>query len=81
MTAILLYGDTVRYPALRHEVPLAIIDPLLVAVENGSTRVLTSSLEKARIADAVPEAEQILLDDLGFYDLLAEGVAAGLERL
>jgi len=26
---ILLYGDTIRYPSVRHEVPLAIIDPLL----------------------------------------------------
>jgi len=81
MTAILLYGDTVRYPALRHEVPLAIIDPLLIAVEDGSTRVMTSSLETARIADAVPEAEQILLDELGFYDLLGEGVDRGEAEL
>jgi Xaa-Pro aminopeptidase len=81
MTAILLYGDTVRYPALRHEVPLAIIDPLLIAVENGSTRVMTSSLETARIADAVPEAEQVLLDDLGFYEMLGDGVDRGEAEL
>ena len=45
MTAILLYGDTVRYPAIRHEIPREIIDPLLVAVANGRTSILTSSLE------------------------------------
>ena len=28
---VLLYGDTIRYPALRHEVPLAIMDPFLFA--------------------------------------------------
>jgi Xaa-Pro aminopeptidase len=71
----------VRYPALRHEVPLAIIDPLLIAVENGSTRVMTSSLETARIADAVPEAEQVLLDDLGFYEMLGDGVDRGEAEL
>ena len=74
MTAILLYGDTVRYPAIRHEIPLEIIDPLLVAVENGRTSILTSSLESARITEAVPDAELVLLDELGFYEMLADGV-------
>ena len=74
MATILLYGDTVRYPALRHEVPLAIIDPLLLAVrDDGATSILTSSLEAARIADARPDAELVLLDELGFYELLADG--------
>jgi Xaa-Pro aminopeptidase len=73
MATILLYGDTVRYPALRHEVPLAIIDPLLLAVGDGRLRIMTSSLEAARIADAVPDAELVLLDELGFYELLADG--------
>ena len=67
MATILLYGDTIRYPALRHEVPLEIIDPLLLAVRNGRASILTSSLEAARIADALPDAELILLDELGFY--------------
>ena len=75
MATILLYGDTVRYPALRHEVPLDIIDPLLLAVrDGGGTAILTSSLEAARIAEALPDAEIVLLDEIGFYDLLAEGV-------
>src|SRR6185436_20399523 len=69
MTAILLYGDTVRYPAIRHEIPLEIIDPLLVAVENGRTSILTSSLESARITEARPDAELVLLDELGFYEM------------
>ncbi len=74
MATILLYGDTIRYPALRHEVPLEIIDPLLLAVQDGRTSILTSSLEAARLAEALPDAELVLLDELGFYDLLAEGV-------
>ncbi len=73
MATILLYGDTVRYPAVRHEVGLEIIDPLLLAVRNGHTSILTSSLESARLADAVPNAELVLLDELGFYDMLADG--------
>ena len=74
MATILLYGDTIRYPALRHELPLEIIDPLLLAVRNGRASILTSSLEAARIADALPDAELILLDELGFYEMLADGV-------
>jgi Xaa-Pro aminopeptidase len=73
MATILLYGDTVRYPALRHEVPLEIIDPLVVAVRDGSTSILTSSLESARIGGALPEAERLLVDELGFYEMLADG--------
>src|SRR3954470_10760743 len=75
MATILLYGDTIRYPAVRHEIPLEIIDPLLVAIRDGRTSVLTSSLEAARIAEAVPSAELLLVDELGYYELLAGGTA------
>jgi Xaa-Pro aminopeptidase len=73
MTAILLYGDTIRYPAVRHEVPLEIIDPQLVVVDDGRTSILTSSLESARIEAALPGAERLLVDELGFYEMLADG--------
>jgi Xaa-Pro aminopeptidase len=72
---ILLYGDTIRHPALRHEVPLEIMDPLLFVDRDGQALVLTSSLERARIARALPSAELVLSDELGFLELLAEGVA------
>jgi len=75
MATILLYGDTVRYPAVRHEIPLEIVDPLLVVIRDGRTSVLTSSLEAARIAEVVPSAELLLVDELGFYELLAAGTA------
>jgi len=73
MAPILLYGDTIRYPAVRHEVPLEIVDPLLVAVDDGRTAILTSSLEAARLREALPDAQLLLIDELGFYELLAEG--------
>ena len=73
MATILLYGDTIRYPAVRHEVPLEIVDPLLVAVDDGRAAILTSSLESARLAEALPEAQLLLVDELGFYELLAGG--------
>jgi Xaa-Pro aminopeptidase len=73
MTAILLYGDTVRYPAVRHEVPLEIVDPLLVVVQDGRTSILTSLLESARIADALPDADVVLGEELGFFEMLVDG--------
>ena len=37
--------------------------------------MLTSSLEAARIADALPAAEVLTGRTLGFFDLLQEGVS------
>ena len=56
---ILLYGDTVRSAAMRHEVPLEIIDPFLLVADE-RLRVLTSSLEGTRIAGVLPDAELCL---------------------
>jgi Xaa-Pro aminopeptidase len=76
MTTILLYGDTIRYPAVRHEIPLEIVDPLLVVARDARTSVLTSSLETARVAAALPDAEVLTFDGLGLFDL----VDAGMQR-
>jgi Xaa-Pro aminopeptidase len=75
MSTILLYGDTIRYPALRHEVPLEIVDPLLFVASDGRVFVLTSSLEAERISKVLPDAEMLLIDELGFYELLEDGMA------
>jgi Xaa-Pro aminopeptidase len=72
---VLLYGDTVRNPALRHEVPLAIVDPFLFVEHDGHPHVLTSSLEASRIAAVLPGAEVLVFDQLGFFELLEEGMA------
>jgi len=74
MTALLFHGDTVRHPSLRHEVPLAIIDPLLLVLDGERTLIMTSMLESERIAQALPHAELALMDRLGFYELLEEGM-------
>ena len=36
MATILLYGDTLRYPWMRHEVPLEIVDPFLFVSSDGA---------------------------------------------
>jgi Xaa-Pro aminopeptidase len=72
--AVLIYGDTERSPALRHEIPLAIGDPFLYA-ETGDRRVvLTNLLERDRIARVAPDAELVLGDELGLDDLIAAGM-------
>lgn len=46
---VLIYGDTVRSPELRHEVPVLIGDAFLYAESNGSRHVLTSVLEQDKL--------------------------------
>jgi Xaa-Pro aminopeptidase len=74
MATILLYGDTIRYPALRHEVPLEIIDPFLFVARDGQALVLTNSLEAERISKVLPDAELLVIDELGFYELIQDGM-------
>lgn len=71
MAGLLLFGDSVRSGALRHEIPLAIIGPLLFAEVDGRRVVLTSWLERDRIARALPDAEVLDFYDFGWKDLVA----------
>src|SRR4051794_19107963 len=74
MSSFLFYGDTVRYPALRHEVPLEIIDAFLFVEKDGRAHVMTSVLERARVAGALPDAELVTIDKLGLFDLVEDGM-------
>jgi Xaa-Pro aminopeptidase len=73
MTDLLVWGDTVRYATLRHEVPVAIGDPFLFLERDGRGAVVTNVIEEGRIADAAPELERLPVTDLGWDELLAEG--------
>ena len=75
MAGLLLYGDTVRSAALRHEIPLAIIDPLLFAERDGRRYVLTSTLERDRVHEVAPDAELLDFFALGLKDLLDGGMS------
>jgi Xaa-Pro aminopeptidase len=70
---VLIYGNTESSPALRHELPLAIIDPFLYLEARGRRAVLTNPLEDARIAQAASDVELLLEDALGRDELIAEG--------
>jgi Xaa-Pro aminopeptidase len=74
MSDLLLYSDTERSAALRHEIPIAIGDPFLYSEVDGKPKMLVSSLESARIAAVRPDAELLDYADVGFHELLESGL-------
>jgi Xaa-Pro aminopeptidase len=74
MRGLLLAGDTERSAALRHEIPVPIIDPLLFAEVDGRRYVLTTRLESDRVQHELPDAEVLDYFDLGYKDFVAEGM-------
>ena len=72
---VLIWGDSVTSPALRHEIPLAVLDPFLYLEADGRRAVVTNTLEDERIAAAAPDVERFMTDELGIFELLAEGRA------
>jgi Xaa-Pro aminopeptidase len=81
MPAILICGDTLRSPELRHEVPLGIGDTFLYLETDGRRAVLTNVLEVDRIAAHAPELERLLGEQFGRDELIAEGLSfAAIER-
>lgn len=75
MTTPLLFGDTQRSAALRHEVPITIIDPFLWAELDGRPVILTSRLEQERIAAALPNAEILDYFAFGMKELREQGLS------
>jgi Xaa-Pro aminopeptidase len=77
MPAILICGDTLRSPEMRHEVPLGIGDPFLYLETDGRRAVLTNVLEVDRIAAQAPDLERVLGEQLGRDELIAQGLSYG----
>ncbi len=69
---VLIYGDTVRTPSLRHEVPVSIGDPFLYLESNGTRAVTASSLERPRFEEA-GDFTLMGMEELGWDDLVASG--------
>jgi Xaa-Pro aminopeptidase len=72
---LLFYGDTERSPAMRHELPVPIVDPFLLAVVDGRMHVVVSGIERGRVAAAAPDAVLHDIADLGFHELLESGMS------
>jgi Xaa-Pro aminopeptidase len=75
MRGLLLFGDTERSAALRHEIPIPIIDPLLFAEVDGRKYVLTTRLESERVKELLPDAELLDYFALGYKELVAGGLS------
>src|SRR5919201_3620486 len=80
-TNLLLYGDTERSAALRHEIPIAILDPFVYVQVDGRTFIEASSLERDRMAAVRPDAELLDPMELGFHELLESGMSRDEVRL
>jgi Xaa-Pro aminopeptidase len=71
---VLIHGDTHRSAALRHELPLGIIDAVSYFELDGRRFVVISSIEAARIAQAAPDVEIIDPYELGLDELVQQGL-------
>jgi Xaa-Pro aminopeptidase len=71
---VLIHGDTMRSPDLRHEVPVLIPDAFLYAEKDGRRVVLLHSLEIPRVRQDAPELEIVPLEQLGLDELLEQGL-------
>jgi Xaa-Pro aminopeptidase len=75
MAALVLWGDSERNPALRHEVPISIGDPFMLVDDGGRTWIMSSDLERERLAGCRPDAELVDIDQLGFHELMDSGLS------
>jgi Xaa-Pro aminopeptidase len=70
---VLIHGDTVRSPELRHEVPVLIPDAFLYVEKDGRGTVVLHSLEVPRVREEAPELKIVPLEKLGADELYSQG--------
>jgi Xaa-Pro aminopeptidase len=70
---VLIYGDTVREPALRHEVPLTVGDAFLYVERGGERIVVIGALELPRVRE-LPGLVVHTLDEYGLHELAGSGL-------
>ncbi|MBA2742393.1 MAG: aminopeptidase P family protein [Actinobacteria bacterium] len=73
-TAILIHGDTVRTPELRHEVPLGIPDPFFYAESDGRRMVAISAMEAMRVESLGIGVEIHTPEEFGADELRRSGL-------
>ena len=76
MPDVLLIGDTLRLPELRHEVPVDIGDPFLYAEVGGRRTAIVWSVEGDRVAQRDPTIELVAAETFPLDELLADGLDA-----
>ena len=71
---VLIHGDTHRSAALRHELPLGIIDAISYFELDGRRIVVIPTVESPRIAEVAPDVEIIDPYELGLDELVQRGM-------
>ena len=71
---ILIHGDTHRSAAMRHELPLGLLDPFSYFEVGGRRIAVISSMEAGRVQAAAPGVEVIDPYELGMDELIAAGM-------
>jgi Xaa-Pro aminopeptidase len=71
---VLIHGDTNRSAALRHELPLGILDPFSYFEVDGRRVVVIAAMEADRIQEAAPGVEIVDPYELGLDELVARGM-------
>jgi Xaa-Pro aminopeptidase len=74
MSTVLILGDTIRTPELRHEVPLGIPDPFFYAEIDDRRIVVTSSMEAARVDGLAAGLEVHTTEEYGADELRRSGL-------
>jgi Xaa-Pro aminopeptidase len=73
MPDLLIHGDTVRSPTMRHEIPLIVPDPFLYAEAAGRRHVVVNSLERSRI-EALDDGIAVhAFEQFGYDELISAG--------
>ena len=72
--ALLNFGATDVSAAMRHEIPLVIIDPFLWVERDGRAAAVLNVLERDRVLAAVPDIQPLSPEELGLDALVAEGM-------
>src|SRR5215207_6038577 len=71
---VLIHGDTHSSAALRHELPLGIIDPFSYFEVSGRRVAVIPSMEAERVQEAAPDVEVIDPYALGLDELMDRGM-------
>lgn len=73
MPNVLIHGDTVRSPTMRHEIPLMVPDPFLYLEAGGERRVVVSSLERSRLVALDSGLSVHAFEEFGYDELVSGG--------
>jgi Xaa-Pro aminopeptidase len=73
MPDVLILGDTIRSPEARHEVPVAIPDPILYIERDGERHAVVGSFEVPRVKALGGSVTAHAPEEFGYDELFAEG--------